>query len=108
MAEKRDHQQVIREKKLLRRVGLVFVLLSLLALLFMPGRGVLHYRKMKQQVAELQQTNHRLEQDNKRLAEEIHRLKTDNSYIEELARKKYNMLRSNEEVYDFNKTSKKK
>jgi len=108
MVEKRDRRQVVREKKMLRRFGLVIVLLSLLALLFMPGRGVLHYRKIKRQVTELQQTNQRLEQDNKRLSEEIHRLKNDNDYIEELARKKYNMLRPNEEVYDFNKTSKKK
>ncbi|PID71984.1 MAG: hypothetical protein CSB34_04880 [Desulfobulbus propionicus] len=108
MTENRDHQQVVGEKKLLRRVGLVVIFLSLLALLFMPGRGVLHYRKMKRQVAELQQANQLLEQDNKRLAKENHRLKTDNTYIEEYARKKHNMLKPNEEVYDFNKKLKKK
>ena len=107
MAERRDLQQVQRHRKMLWRIGLLVVTCGLLLLLFMPGRGVLHYYKLQRSVQTLTQDNVRLQEANAALTEEIHRLKTDDASIENLARKKYGMLKENEEVFDFNRYKKK-
>lgn len=107
MAERRDLQQVQRNRKMLWRICLLVVTLGLLLLLFMPGRGLLHYYKLQRNVQTITLDNVRLEEANATLTEEIHRLKTDDASIENLARNKHGMLRKNEEVYDFNRYKKK-
>jgi|LGVD01.1.fsa_nt_gb cell division protein FtsB len=107
MAERRDFQQVQRNKKMLWRICLLVVTFGLLLLLFMPGRGFLHYYKLQRNVQTLTQANVRLQEANATLTGEIHRLKTDDACIENLARKKHGMLKRNEEVYDFNRYKKK-
>ena len=59
------------------------------------------YHRMRKQVSSLAQQNRQLEQRNRELAAEIKRLQTDDAYLEELARKKYGLLKDNETVYEF-------
>ncbi len=92
-----------REQKILNRVILGAVILSVLFLLFAPGRGVLPYHNLQKEVQALHQENQMLQQRNVQLAEEIERLKHDEGYLEELGRGKYGLLKKNEEVYQFGK-----
>jgi len=49
----------------------------------------------------------RTEQENKILQGDIDKLLNDPEFLEEVARKEYNLLRKNEKVYDFSKTTEK-
>lgn len=87
--------------KILLRIAVVAVLLALLFILFAPGRGYFHYRKLNNQLEDLALEKERLQQENTQLTKEIERLKTDEKYLEKLAREKYGLLRKNESVYEF-------
>ena len=89
------------ERKRLHRIILLVLLVAILFLLFAPGRSLMSYRNMQKQVAALSREIAHLEQRNRELAAEIERLKTDDAYLEELARKKFGMLKENETVYEF-------
>jgi len=52
--------------------------------------------------------NKNLEQRNVQLRREIDRLQNDDAYLEELARKKYGLLKKNEMVFEFKSSQKKK
>jgi len=97
-----------QERKRLRRFILLISVLVALLLLFFPGRSLLSYHRMQNELARLAERNQALEKRNQELAAEIERLKTDDAYLEEVARKKYGLLRDNEEVYDFSRRSKQK
>ncbi len=56
----------------------------------------------------LTEENRDLERRNAELRREIERLRSDDRYLEELARKKYGLLRENESVYEFKPAKKKK
>ncbi len=49
----------------------------------------------------------KLQKANKELQEEIDKLLGDPEYLEQVARKKYELLKPNEKVYDFTRKSKK-
>jgi cell division protein FtsB len=107
MADKGRQGLNKREKRAVRRFILVMIVLSLLFIVFAPGRGLLSFRKLKKEVRILTHDNATLQQRNVELAEEIKRLKNDDVYLERLAREKYGMLKKNEEVYEL-KTSRSK
>jgi len=88
------------ERRLLRRIILAVAAVSVLWLLFAPDRGLLHYRKLQNQVERLAEENRALEQQNEQLRKEIDRLQTDDAYLEEVARHKYGLLKENETVYE--------
>ena len=96
------------ERKKLRRVILLVLFIVILFLLFFPGRSIMSYRNMQQQLSTVSRENERLEQRNRELASEIERLQTDDAYLEELARKKFGLLKDNETVYEFKARTKKK
>ena len=85
--------------------GLICLLLTLWVL-FAPGAGVVAWMKAKQELADLQQKNAELAQANEDLREDIIRLKTDEAYLEKVARHKYGLLKKDERVYDFNRERK--
>jgi len=97
-----------QERKRLRRFIILVSVVVLLLLLFFPGRSLLSYHRMQNELARLQQRNQILEKRNRELAAEIERLKTDDAYLEEVARKKYGLLRDNEEVFDFSRRNAKR
>jgi cell division protein FtsB len=96
-----------QEQKRLRRIILLLLFIVVLLLLFVPGRSFMSYRNTQQQISALSRDNARLEQRNHELSAEIERLQTDEAYIEELARKKYGLLKKNETVYEFKSRGKK-
>jgi len=108
MADRRNQGLNKREKKTLSRFILAVIVLSLLFLVFAPGRGLLSHRKLKHEVQTLAQDNITLQQRNVELAKEIERLKNDEAYLEQLARGKYGMLKKNEEVYELRTSQSKK
>ena len=81
----------------------IIVLLLVVWVLFAPGGGYLHYRNSKKELAAIQQKNAELEQNNAALRQEIERLKTDEAYLEKVAREKHGLLKKDERVYEFNR-----
>jgi cell division protein FtsB len=87
--------------------ALVVAVLLLLWVVFAPGRGYYHFRKMQREIDMLAAENSRLEARNLELSEDIRRLRSDEAYIEEIARQKHGLLKKNETVYEFKPRSKK-
>lgn len=81
----------------------IIILLLVVWALFAPGSGYVHYRNSKKELAAIQQENARLERNNAALRQEIKRLKTDEAYIEKVAREKHGLLKKDERVYEFNR-----
>ncbi len=108
MADKANQGLNKREKRAIRRFILAMIVLSLLFVVFAPGRGLLSHYKLKKEVRILVHDNETLQQRNAELAEEIKRLKNDEAYLERLAREKYGMLKKNEEVYELKTSHSKK
>lgn len=79
-------------------IGLVF----LSWLLFAPGGGYLQYRKARQELNAIRKQNIELQKSNTALRREIERLKTDEEYLEKVAREKHGLLKKDERVYEFN------
>ncbi len=96
-----------QERKRLLRIIILAVIVVALLLLFLPGRSLMSYYRMRKQVSSLTWQNQQLEERNQELAAEIQRLRTDDAYLEELARKKYGLLKDNETVYIFKSRKKK-
>ena len=88
------------ERRFVKRIILISVIVAILWLLFAPNRGVFHYRKLQGEIDSVAQENLHLEERNKELQKEIERLKTDEAYLEDLARHKYGLLKENETVYE--------
>ncbi|WP_051305376.1 FtsB family cell division protein [Desulfogranum mediterraneum] len=108
MDERKGQKSASRRRRLLWRLGVLIGMGTVLALLFLPGRGLFQLRRLQQHATELEEENVRLQEDKARLAAEIERLKGDEAYIEQLAREKYGLLKPNEEVFDFNPPAKRR
>lgn len=89
-------------------LGGLVMLFFLLWILFAPGRGLLHYLKLQREIAALTEENSRLEARNIELSEDINKLRSDDKYLEEVARKKHGLLKKNETVFEFEPPKKKK
>jgi len=97
----------VQQKKIIR-ISLLLVILLLLAVFFTPGKGLFFLRKQKEQVAVLRAENQELVEKNNALREEIKRVKTDKSYLEEVARSQHGLLKKDEVVFDFSPKEKRK
>ena len=95
----------LQQNRLLKLV-LALVVGSTLWILFAPGTGVYSLMKLRNQSLELEKQTQQLIETNEALRAEIDRLKNDPVYLEQIAREKYGMLKKNERVFDFSKTSK--
>lgn len=76
----------------------VTALLTLLWLIFSPW-GIISYFRLKRELVEIKAGNLELTATNAKMQSEITRLKTDSTYLEKVARDKYNLLRKNEVVF---------
>lgn len=101
--ENRRQQKRSREQKVMWRVTIYLVIFVMLILIFLPGHGILHYRKLLKQKDSIVRENERLEKKNRELTLEIEQLKSDNKVLEKIAREQHGLLKKNEEVYDFEK-----
>ncbi len=83
------------------------IIVSLLALIVLVGwhvfspRGLVRYMQLRGQLAELHRTNSDLEKDNTSLAREVFRLQNDDLYFEDIARRRYGLIKKNEIIFDF-------
>lgn len=108
MVHRKQSGLTISERRLIRRVLLLLTIAGILWLIFAPGWGFLHYQRLHKQVETLARENKSLADRNAELSKEIERLQNDDSYLQELARKKYGMLKENETVYEYKPSGKKK
>ncbi len=88
-----------REKRAITRIAIFVFLVSLVIFAFAPGRSIYSQHKIKKEIEAQSIHNKSIEQRNKELNKEIILLKADDAYLEQLARKKYEMLKKDEEVY---------
>ena len=92
---------ILPDRRVFWGLGLLVAVLALLWVVFAPGRGYYHFRKMQREIDTLAAENTRLEARNVELSEDIRRLKSDEAYIEEIARQKHGLLKKDEMVYEF-------
>lgn len=90
------------------KIILALVLVAVMWIIFSPGTGLLSLMGQRSELTQLQQKTAELEKENSELQAEIDRLQNDTEYLEEVARKEYGLLRKNERVFDFSKSSKAK
>ncbi len=96
----------LQQNRLLKII-LGLVVASLLWILFAPGTGVYSLLKLRNQAFELEELTRELTANNETLRAEIDRLKNDRTYLEQIAREKYGMLKKNERVFDFSQSREK-
>lgn len=94
-----------REKKRIVFLVTLALFIVLLWLAFSPN-GFLNYYGLKTSAAKLRIKNQNVAKKNDELQRENARIEKDPAYIEELARTKYNMVKENEIVIEFNKKKK--
>ena len=76
------------------------VTLLLLWILFAPN-GAMKYLRLQRQVTNILAANGEIIKQNKELEAEIQRLEKDKSYIEEIARMNYGLIKKNEIIFLF-------
>jgi len=108
MGIRKQQENTRPDRKTLWFLGAVIVLFFLLWVLFAPERGFFHYQRLKKEIVALNEENSRLEAKNAELLEDINRLRSDDKYLEEVARKKHGLLRKDETVFEFEPPKKKK
>jgi cell division protein FtsB len=64
-------------------------------------RGAIHLWRLEGEKAKLDEQNYRLQKDNAAVREKISRLRTDNFYLEKIAREELNLARPGEVIYRF-------
>ncbi len=75
------------------------VLLSLYTIL--GERGAIHLWRLRGEKEKLDAQNYRLHNENEALRQRITRLRSDNSYLETIAREELNLVRPGDVVYRF-------
>jgi len=108
MVARKQQEDNRQDKKMLWILGALVAVFFLLWVLFAPERGLLQYLQLKKEIAALTEENSRLETRNTELSEDINRLRSDDRYLEEVARKKHGLLKKNETVFEFEPPKKKK
>lgn len=68
--------------------------------------GLVEYRELKQQYAELEKQIAGLDAENLSLSREIRLLQSDNQYVEKVIRQRLHFVRDNEVLYLFGETAK--
>mgnify|MGYP000415504532 CR=1 FL=1 len=101
MAQRHQRGLTLTERRLIRRILIVLTIVAVAWFVFAPNRGLIQYHRLQKQVDTLARENKVLAERNDELHLEIERLRTDDAYLEELARQKYDLLRENETVYEF-------
>ena len=91
-----------RRKKLY--LSPLLIIIAIIALLTIFGdRGLIRIYKLSKERDSIKTYNEQIREENASMKDEIHRLKTDDKYIEIIARKELGMVGKNELVYQFEK-----
>ncbi len=91
------------QRRRLLKIVVVAALLAFLWVFFSPHAGVWTVIQHRSELHQLQEEMIQLEQENAILQSEIDKLQNDPAYLEEVARKKYGLLKKNERVFDFSR-----
>ncbi len=89
-----------RERRLLSLFCLILVLVTTGWIMF-NNKGVLEYYHIQQDLSAAKAKNIALEKENQALRQEIEKLQSDPDYLEEIARRHYDMLKKNEMIFKF-------
>ena len=82
----------------------LLIVVAIIALLTIFGdRGLIRIYKLSKERDSIKTYNEQIREENASMKDEIHRLKTDDKYIEIIARKELGMVGKNELVYQFEK-----
>ena len=85
---------------------------SLILLLFgytiFGERGAIHLWRLRGEKITLDENNYRLQKENNALRRRISRLRTDDLYLEQVAREELNLVRPGEVIYRFPSTEARK
>ena len=76
-------------------------ILSLLILGVLGERGAFHLWRLQGEKAKLDEENYRLQKENETLRKRISMLRSDDFYLEKLAREDLNLVRPGEIIYRF-------
>ncbi|MFZ5770424.1 MAG: FtsB family cell division protein [Thermodesulfobacteriota bacterium] len=74
---------------------------AVIAWLFFSPNGILTYYHLKKQIEAVKAENDQLKEENRLLQQKIDKIKNDPAYLEELARRDYDLLKKNELVFEF-------
>jgi cell division protein FtsB len=93
------HRTDRKTRNLIRLGWLAALIISAWAVL--SPWGAVRYYRISKKLEKTEASNAVLREKNRQLEKEIDLLTNDPAYIEDIARKKYGLLRSNEFVYQF-------
>jgi cell division protein FtsB len=82
-----------------RRYGILALILAFIFVILFSENGLLDLIRMERQIRSIEGTSKSLTEENIRLKGEIEQLKTDDKYLEEMARKRFGFIREGEKVY---------
>lgn len=89
-----------RERQLLYLLSFIFLLTTTGWVLF-KNYGALEYYNIRQDLTATRAKNIALEKENHTLRDEIGKLQNDPDYLEDIARRRYDMLKKNEMIFKF-------
>ena len=87
----------------IKKYGLMLLITAMLFSLVFTDGGILGLVKTKMEIGRVNTEIKRLSQENVLLMHELDRLQKDDSYLEEVVRKKYGFLREGEKLYRIEK-----
>lgn len=88
------------EKKILVKAALLLSTLSLSWITF-GENGMLRYFEVKNELSATINKEEALTDQNKKLKKQVTKIQNDPEYLEEVARKRYNMTKKNEVIFKF-------
>ena len=105
----RSNQKLSRaQESRVMKIAIALLVFAFLWILFAPGSGVVTLISKRSQLKKVQKETAQIEQQINELQNDIDRLHNDPSYLEDIARKEYGLLKENEKVYDFSRSKSKK
>lgn len=90
----------------LKKIIVVFAIIALSWIIFSPGSGIIALLHKKTRLKELAVQTEELSKENAELQQDIDKIQNDPASLEDLARRKYHMLKKDEIVYDFSRPPK--
>lgn len=93
-------QLSLRERKLFVIFALLATAASIGWVLF-SDKGFLQHKQMRKELQTIQAENQQLKKENEELKAKIEKIQNDPAFLEEVARRDFNLLKKNEVVFEF-------
>ena len=101
MKRKRKTALSSSQQKKLLRIAVCMAVITVLWVVFAPGRGFFFLHQQKKHLAELKIEQQSLSLENDKMEEDIQQLQSSKEYLEQVAREDHGMVRDNEIIFDF-------